>query len=231
MVKAGEFIASSPVCSGDSGGPALDKSGRVSGVTSRGDDKCTIGIYSSVSAWRDFIIEKTFAAAESGHYAAPAWAGEPPAGFDPGVPTAGSSARGGNGGSMSSSGSGPVTVIAGAPGMGGASSVSPVVDPLGLSCTGQCPGAYKCWAASNKPPGICVPACSATESTCPTGYACDTSLAACIKPRAQTTVHESSGCSVAAASRAHQAAGGLWLGLGLLGLVWGARRFRRADGT
>jgi hypothetical protein len=221
MVKAGEFIASSPVCSGDSGGPALDKNGRVSGVTSRGDDKCTIGIYSSVAAWRDFIIEKTFAAAESGHYAAPTWAGEPPAGFDPGVPTAGSSA---SGGSMSSAGSGPVAVIAGAPGTGGAGSVSPVVDPLGLSCTGQCPGAYKCWAASGKPPGICVPACSAAETTCPTGYACDTGLAACVKPPAKTIVNESSGCSVAAASRAHQGAGELWLGLGLLGLAWGARR-------
>jgi Trypsin len=234
-VKAGEFVASSPVCSGDSGGPALDKSGRVSGVTSRGDDKCTIGIYSSVFAWRDFIIEKTFAAAESGHYAAPTWAGNPPAGSDPVVtPTAGSSGVGGSagtvgsGGSISSAGMGPVTVIAGAPSLGGAGSgVSPTIDPLGLSCTGQCPGSYKCWAASGKPPGVCVPACSASETTCPSGYACDASLAACVKSLPKTTVNQSSGCSVSAASRARESTGGLWVALGLLGFAWSVRSARR----
>jgi V8-like Glu-specific endopeptidase len=44
IVAQGEWIADSPVCSGDSGGPALDEDGRVAGVTSRGDPDCTVGI-------------------------------------------------------------------------------------------------------------------------------------------------------------------------------------------
>jgi len=238
MVKATEFIADSPVCSGDSGGPALDKDGRVSGVTSRGDDKCTIAIYSSVSAWRDFIVEKTFAAATSGHYTPPAWAGVPPAGFDPGVvPSAGSSAVGGSssnasgGSSEAAAGSAPVTVVGGAPGSGGTSSASPTIDPLGLSCNGDCPGSYKCWAATSKPPGICVPECSAADTTCPAGYTCDTMLAACIQPTKSTALRQSSSCSVSLASTTEDA-GGLWLGLGLVGFAWRNRRAKRAaNGT
>jgi len=255
-VKAGEFIADSPVCSGDSGGPALDQNGRVSGVTSRGDEKCTVGIYSGVAAWRDFIVEKTFEAATSGHYVPPAWAGPPPAGFDPGiVPTAGSSgaagsAGGPNGsggsasggtssgtsssataGSTATAGTGPITVVGGGPATGGSSSVSPTIDPLGLTCNGECPGSYKCWAATSKPPGICVPECSAADSTCPDGFTCDTMLAACIK-LAKTGANTSSSCSVSPASATRDAGGGLWLGLGLLGFAWRKRRAKRqANGT
>lgn len=94
LVGDGEFIADSPVCSGDSGGPAIDEQGLVSGVTSRGDEKCTIGIYASVAAWRDFIVEKAFIAAQSGNYAPPAWAGKPPAGYVPAVDPLGSSCTG-----------------------------------------------------------------------------------------------------------------------------------------
>jgi MYXO-CTERM domain-containing protein len=83
MVQDSEFIANSPVCSGDSGGPALDANGRVSGVTSRGDVKCTVGIYSSVAAWKSFIVERTFVAARSGNYVPPPWAGTPPPGYEP----------------------------------------------------------------------------------------------------------------------------------------------------
>ncbi|HVY30911.1 MAG TPA: S1 family peptidase [Polyangiaceae bacterium] len=223
MVSDGEFIADSPVCSGDSGGPALNGSGRVSGVTSRGDEKCTVGIYSSVYAWRDFIIEKTFDAAAAGHYAPPAWAGPPPAGFDPGtVASGGSSSTGG------SSGSGGSFSLAGSNGMvsAGTSAVSPTVDPLGLSCTGQCPGSYKCWAETNQPPGICVPECSAASPMCPDGFTCNTTLGACTKP--QATTHTSSSCSVSVPSGPAGGSAAVWLGLGLLGLVSARRRVRRA---
>lgn len=253
LVKAGEFIADSPVCSGDSGGPALDQDGRVSGVTSRGDDKCTVAIYSSVSAWRDFIVEKTFAAATSGHYNPPAWAGTPPAGFDPGVvPTAGSGgaaassggssgASGGasnNGGSSSAAGNAssgsdaaagtaPLTVVGGGSSAGGASTGSPTIDPLGLSCDGQCPGSYKCWAASSQPPGICVPECSQADTTCPDGFECDTTLSACIQPNKGTLVRTSSSCNLSAAPATHDPGSWLGLGLGLLGWVWRKRGPRR----
>jgi MYXO-CTERM domain-containing protein len=236
LVLNGEFIADSPVCSGDSGGPALDKSGRVSGVTSRGDEQCTVGIYSGVSAWKDFIVEKTFVAAASGHYTPPAWAGQPPPGFDPGTtPTGGASSGGTTGG-----GTGPV-IIAGGPtqpggGSGGTSgNTSPIIDPLGLSCTGQCPGSYLCWAASGKPPGICVPKCSAAQTMCPTDFTCDTNLGACIRtadlPKAK--IKQGGGCSVTAAgSPSGPRHGAAWLGLALFGALWRGRQARRrASGT
>lgn len=94
LVGDTEFIASSPVCSGDSGGPAIDGDGLVSGVTSRGDVQCTIGIYSSVAAWKDFIVEKTFVAAQSGNYVPPAWAGTPPPGYEPAMDPLGLSCSG-----------------------------------------------------------------------------------------------------------------------------------------
>lgn len=228
LVLEGEFIADSPVCSGDSGGPALDENGRVSGVTSRGDEQCTVGIYSSVPAWRDFIIEKTFVAARSGHYAPPLWAGEPPTGFDPGLPTAGT----GSGGSTSNGAGGGLS-LAGAPATAGGPSavggssgnVSPVIDPLGLSCTGQCPGAYVCWAASGKPPGICVPQCNAQQSACPMDYSCDTALGACLRtadlPQSQVT---EGGCSVTPTGAPTPR--GTGVGLALLGLAAVSRRRR-----
>lgn len=224
MVTDGEFIADSPVCSGDSGGPALDGSGRVSGVTSRGDEKCTVGIYSSVYAWRDFIKEKTFEAATAGHYTPPAWAGPPPDGFmDPGTVTNGGS--NGTGGSTAAGTGGSIT-LAGSNGMTtGGSTASPTVDPLGLSCTGVCPGSYKCWAEHDQPPGICVPECSATSPMCPDGYSCDTNLGACTKP--QSSSRTSSSCSVTAPGEPLSGRAA-WLGLGLLGLASVRRRSRRA---
>jgi len=244
-VLDGEFIADSPVCSGDSGGPALDKKGRVSGVTSRGDEKCTLGIYSSVAAWRDFIIEKTFTAASIGHYSPPAWAGDPPTGFDPGAPAAGASSGGSGSGGGSNAGSGPLA-LAGGPGTlvsgggsaaGGGGSVSPIVDPLGLSCTGQCPGAYVCWAASGKPPGICVPQCSAQDTTCPTDFSCDSALGACIRNSdvPEGKLKQGGGCSVVSAAAAAPQPSSAWLGLLLFGAAWRSRRAkrakRRANGT
>ena len=234
MVKDGEFIADSPVCSGDSGGPALDKNGHVSGVTSRGDEKCTVGIYSSVSAWRDFIIEKTFVAATSGHYTPPAWAGDPPAGFDPGTPSGtGGVAGSGSGGSVSlaggsaggATGSGGKSAIGGGTGTG----VSTIIDPLGLSCTGACPGSYLCWAPTDKPPGICVPECSAAHSMCPVDYTCDTTLGACIKPSElpKAKLKQGGGCGVAQLGFGDESRGSVWLGLALFGAVWRGRRAKR----
>jgi MYXO-CTERM domain-containing protein len=228
-VLEGEFLADSPVCSGDSGGPALDRNGRVSGVASRGDAQCSIAIYGSVAPWRDFIIEKTLTAAASGHYTAPAWAGDPPTGVDPGAPTAGTSS-GGSGGGSSGSGTGGGLSLAGRPTVGGASAVggssgnmSPVIEPLGLSCSGECPGAYVCWAASGKPPGICVPQCSAQQNTCPGDYSCDTAQGACVPPRPK----QSDGCSVATAGAAAPLSMGGWLALLGLAAVWRGRRARR----
>jgi MYXO-CTERM domain-containing protein len=205
LVAQGEWIADSPVCSGDSGGPALDQNGRVAGVTSRGDPECTVGIYTSTYAWRDFITDSVFAAAEAGHYNPPAWAGEPPPGFDPGIMpgagTGGVAGTTGSGGAASTPNGGTSPTLAGSGNLvtGGSSSGpgGPVVNPLGLSCTGSCPGSYACWAETGEPPGICVPLCGPMLSECPQGYTCSSVVNACVPESAvKKAPRESSGCSV-----------------------------------
>lgn len=213
LVSADEWIAESPVCSGDSGGPALDQAGRVVGVTSRGDPECTIGIYSSVYAWRDFIIKGAVDAAAAGNYSLPTWAGGPVT--NPGGSGgSGGNASGGSGGIASGGiatggqlGGGTDSGVAGVPtfaGMGvGGSAISPTVDPLGSTCTGTCPGDYKCWSESGKPPGICVPGCSETTPQCPTNYTCSSTLQACVPADAgkSSTSEDDSGCSIAPPGR------------------------------
>ncbi len=66
-----------PICSGDSGGPALDEEGRVIGVASRGDLGCKIAVYGDVSSWAPFIIDTAREAAELGGYAPAAWTDGP----------------------------------------------------------------------------------------------------------------------------------------------------------
>ncbi len=85
-VEVGErewVSADAGVCSGDSGGPALDPQGRVIGVVSRGGDgKCTATVYGDVAAWREFIVDVAATAAEAGGYALPKWAAVDGSGVD-----------------------------------------------------------------------------------------------------------------------------------------------------
>jgi hypothetical protein len=51
-IRSSEWASvDAPICSGDSGGPALDDEGRVFGVASRGDLDCEIAVYGDVSSW------------------------------------------------------------------------------------------------------------------------------------------------------------------------------------
>jgi hypothetical protein len=72
-----EFAGGEGVCSGDSGGPAIDSDGRVIGIASRSVD-CTGAVYSAVSSWRDFIRGVTEEAVRLGEYPAPDWLIEAP---------------------------------------------------------------------------------------------------------------------------------------------------------
>ncbi len=76
-VKSTEFGSDAPTCQGDSGGPALDKDGKVIGVLSRGPQGCTSSIYGDVASNKALIVEAAKAAAKSGGFPLPAWAGGP----------------------------------------------------------------------------------------------------------------------------------------------------------
>jgi V8-like Glu-specific endopeptidase len=73
-IESTEFLGETGVCSGDSGGPALDQAGKVIGVVSRGSEPCETPIYGTVFAWRDLIVETALEAAALGGYDPPFWA-------------------------------------------------------------------------------------------------------------------------------------------------------------
>ncbi|MBL9021960.1 MAG: trypsin-like serine protease [Myxococcales bacterium] len=73
-VKVTEWIGDTGICSGDSGGPALDLQNRVVGVTSRGGANCSSPVYGSVHSWGQWIKDTAIHAAELGGYDAPKWA-------------------------------------------------------------------------------------------------------------------------------------------------------------
>jgi len=218
-----EWVGKSPVCSGDSGGPALDAQGRVFGVTSRGDDDCTFAIYSNVANWADFVRSTAVVAAKSGGYTPASWVTD--------MGTSGAGGANGSGGASAAGTSAGGADGAGAPGVAGTTSppagpAGPTVDPLGMACTGECPGAYKCYSATGTPPGICVPQCSsAAPDSCPERYACSMSLGACIPTQPTVkTAHLEASCALSPGLRSSRgtAALALLLGLGLLRL--GRRR-------
>lgn len=95
-VTATEFLGEAGVCSGDSGGPALDVDGKVVGVVSRGADPCETPVYGSVASWADWITATALDAAAAGGYDPPFWAlsgtSDPP----PGVLGEGEACSGGN---------------------------------------------------------------------------------------------------------------------------------------
>lgn len=73
-LTASEFMGETGVCSGDSGGPAIDTEGKVIGVVSRGSDPCETPIYGQVASWSSFITQAAFDAAARGGYQPPFWA-------------------------------------------------------------------------------------------------------------------------------------------------------------
>ena len=69
-----EWVGQEGICSGDSGGPALDALGRVVGVVSRGASGCRSPVYGHVQAWSSWLSATAQEAATLGDYAPPPWA-------------------------------------------------------------------------------------------------------------------------------------------------------------
>lgn len=107
-----EWQGNEGTCPGDSGGPALDESGRVIGVLSRGSVGCISPVYEDVAAHAEWLKGEALNAAALGGYPAPTWA--------TGKPTAMGGA-GGTGGDTSTGGAsgedgGAPNALGGAPG-------------------------------------------------------------------------------------------------------------------
>lgn len=73
-VAGSEWRGETGICSGDSGGPALDQAGRVIGVTSRGPIGCADPIYGGLIDHRAWIMKEAARAADLGGYEVPEWA-------------------------------------------------------------------------------------------------------------------------------------------------------------
>lgn len=181
-VESTEFVGETGICSGDSGGPALDESGKVLGVVSRGGPGCSEPIYGSVAAWRDFIIQTADEAAKLGSYEPPFWV---------------------------KTGSSDPPVVSGAAGAGGAGG-GPTSGIEGDACqsSGECGSGWVCYAASQGDVGVCAATCS-TTAECGAGLVCQAagSVSVCVAPTA--TGDDSGGCAIAAAGAGASWAGAL----------------------
>lgn len=72
--KASEWLGDAGVCSGDSGGPAIDLENRVIGVASRGGQSCSYPIYGGIYLWAEWVEEIGLRAADLGAYEPARWA-------------------------------------------------------------------------------------------------------------------------------------------------------------
>jgi MYXO-CTERM domain-containing protein len=205
-VESTEFRGERGICSGDSGGPALDADGKVVGVVSRGGPECSTPVYSTVTAWHDFIIETATAAAVLGGYEAPFWVttglSDPPV------------LIGNDGGAGA----------AGAPGAAGASSAPGASEGEECDSGHGCDSGLICYAANGETTGRCSAVCQDT-SDCNDGLVCQNagSVSVCTVPTG--SADDKGGCSVAPA-RAPGSSGGLLLAA--LGALAFSTRRRRA---
>jgi len=152
-----EFQGDTGTCLGDSGGPALDVENRVIGVLSRGlRDSCAASIYSSVSAWGEWIRQGAMSAAQLGGYEPPRWA------------VTGSTAA-------------PAPAPAPAP-----VPSEPVSGGQGDECsaTQACADGFLCVYDTTPSDAFCSARCDAS-TPCASGFTCSAELGACMPlPRA-----------------------------------------------
>lgn len=167
-VESTEFLGETGICSGDSGGPALDAEGKVLGVVSRGGPECSLPIYGSVAAWRDFITTTAEEAAALGEYEPPFWV---------------------------SSGSSDRPLPAGAGGAPGEMSGGAEGDTCHDGS--ECKSGLVCYARSSHDVGSCAVACTATAD-CEAGLVCQPAggVSVCTEPSGSGD--ESGGCTVSA---------------------------------
>lgn len=193
-VESTEFLGETGICSGDSGGPALDADGKVVGVVSRGGPGCSTPIYSTVTAWHDFIIDTAAEAARLGGYEPPFWVttglSDPPVVVDP----------------------------SGAAGAGGAAADVGASEGESCEAANACQTGLVCYAASGSTVGTCSALCEATTD-CNDGLTCQSigDLSVCTMPSGGAD--EKGGCAVRAPGAPASGAGWMLAALGALALL------------
>ncbi|HEX2872910.1 MAG TPA: S1 family peptidase [Polyangiaceae bacterium] len=196
-VESTEFLGETGICSGDSGGPALDADGKVVGVVSRGGPGCSTPIYSTVTAWHDFIIDTATEAARLGGYEPPFWVttglSDPPVVVDPG----------------------------GSGGAGGAGAESGASEGENCEAANACRSGLVCYARASSSVGTCTALCEATTD-CSDGLSCQDigDVSVCMLPSGGAD--EKGGCAVPAPGVPASGAGWVLAALGALAL--GRRR-------
>jgi hypothetical protein len=171
-VESTEFMGERGICSGDSGGPALDATGKVLGVVSRGGPGCSEPIYGSVAAWRDLITTTTADAAALGGYDPPFWVET--GSSDPAQPSGGA----------------------------GGESNAPSEPPPGVegdACHGgsECGEGLVCYAAQGSAVGACTATCK-TSHDCADGLSCEPASGVSVCTTSGGSGELKSSCGVAA---------------------------------
>lgn len=198
-VESTEFLGDTGICSGDSGGPALDDQGKVVGVVSRGGPDCSVPIYGTVTAWQDFIVDTAKDAATFGGYDPPFWvttlSSDPPAVMTPS-------------------------------GEGGAGGTAAAAEGESCSSSAPCDSDHVCYS-ENGSNGVCRATCKATAE-CSAGESCetvDTHVSVCLIPTG--SADESKGCSFSSPRGGGRRPLTAFSLIGL-GLLWARRRASRA---
>lgn len=178
QIQASEWEGTAPTCPGDSGGPALDAKGRVTGVLSRGPQGCLSSVYGNVSSWKDMILDTAQQAVAQGGYDPPTWvttgSTEPPPG-----------------------GAGGAAGAGGGAGAGGAGGATGGVQGEECDASTPCAGGFVCATAEDG--YACTAVCSDT-TPCPSGLECSIALGACFPPASSggpaANAEDSGSCAV-----------------------------------
>ena len=205
-VESTEFVGELGICSGDSGGPALDEAGRVVGVVSRSGADCAHPVYGSVASWKAWLVQVAQQAAERGNYVAPFWVttgqSDPAGGSGAGAPGASATPTSGDGASAQSGKQG---------------------DPCGGA--ERCSSRSACYSPTNSSrDAYCAEFCS-ENGACPSGSTCSAEVGVCVGASSSAPATGSS-CALRAPGKAAPLPGPL---LALAALLLVQRKRSRAS--
>ena len=216
-----EFLGTTSICSGDSGGPAISAQYAVMGVTSRGGD-CygSDNIWTRPDGFKDLLDDAMI-------YANSMYMDEDGALHD-GTGTVGTGGSGGTGGAGGTGGTGAAAGMGGSGGEGGEDSGVGGTggDATEPSCgdLGPCPPGATCVIDPNTGEHACGMTCNESIA-CPEGAVCSPELGVCVQAGSSTNNDDTGSDGSCSVSRP-KGQGGTGAAAGLL-LLMGTALLRR----